>query len=330
MENVKLAVIISTYNGAKFIGEQILSILNQDKKNNLDYSVEIIIRDDGSTDDTVEVINLIAKKHHNVKLLNDSFGNLGVKCNFFELLKHVEDYDFIFFSDQDDIWASNKIIKYIDKAIEYKILNSSYPVEFFSDAFISDAKGHKTGLKMSEQLEWIGNEHINYQFLSLHDLVTGATMCINKEAVKLINKIPNVDPESIAMHDYFISLVVATFGTVICINEPLIYYRQHGGNLVGANIVPNKGIQNRIELALKRLELFISDNSKIYFMLKDNSKNILSKIDHEKKVAYFKNFFLLRENPSVFTRYKIINNIEKYVRKKHKLITIFLMYTHKF
>ena len=101
MKEKKVAVIMSTYNGEKFIREQLDSILNQSYKN-----IELIVRDDGSKDKTVEIVKEYQAKHKNIKLFEGQ--NLGFVKSFFELLKLAE-ADYYAYADQDDIWIENKI-----------------------------------------------------------------------------------------------------------------------------------------------------------------------------------------------------------------------------
>ena len=101
MENKKVAVIMSTYNGEKFIREQLDSILNQTYKN-----IEIVVRDDGSSDGTVAIIKEYMQKYPNIVLHEGE--NLGFIKSFFELL-NLADADYYSYADQDDVWLENKI-----------------------------------------------------------------------------------------------------------------------------------------------------------------------------------------------------------------------------
>ena len=98
---------MATYNGEKYLREQIDSILKQTFK---DW--KLIMRDDGSKDRTIEILNEYEKKDKRIKVLQDNKGNLGVAKNFEELLKNSSG-EYVMFSDQDDYWMENKIEKYI-------------------------------------------------------------------------------------------------------------------------------------------------------------------------------------------------------------------------
>ena len=110
----KIDILLATYNGSQYLPEQLDSILSQSYGN-----INVIIRDDGSSDNTVMIIKEYEQKDNRVKLLNDSLENLGFVRNFEELMKNSTS-DYIMFSDQDDIWYNDKVeISYARmKAIE--------------------------------------------------------------------------------------------------------------------------------------------------------------------------------------------------------------------
>ena len=101
MSDKKVAVLLSTYNGEKYVGAQIHSILTQTYKN-----LVLVVRDDGSKDKTVKIVKEFMENNSNIKLVEGK--NLGFIKSFFELLKY-EDADYYAFADQDDIWLPNKI-----------------------------------------------------------------------------------------------------------------------------------------------------------------------------------------------------------------------------
>ena len=107
IENKKIDILMATYNGEKYLVEQLDSIINQTYRN-----WNLLIRDDNSTDKTLEIIQNYHKKDKRIKILKDNKGNLGIVRNFEELLKSSES-EFIMFSDQDDIWVENKLDMYL-------------------------------------------------------------------------------------------------------------------------------------------------------------------------------------------------------------------------
>ena len=164
----KVAVLISTYNGEKYIREQLDSILNQTYKN-----IEIVIRDDGSKDSTIEIIKEYQQKNTNIILKEGT--NIGFLKSFFKLLE-LANADFYAYCDQDDIWLENKI-KLAVESLEK--LDDSKPNMAFAN---SDY--------YSENMEFIGKgeEHKTFSFQnSMYECVAqGMTMTINQVAKEYI------------------------------------------------------------------------------------------------------------------------------------------------
>lgn len=228
MENKKIDILMATYNGEKYLAEQLDSIINQTYHN-----WNLLIRDDNSTDKTLEIIQNYHKKDKRIKILKDNKGNLGIVRNFEELLKSSES-EFIMFSDQDDIWVKNKLDMYL-KMIE-KIKNKGFMIH--SDAILFD-KNKSNILKdtfISKKAINKGLENVFFNYF-----VQGATILISKEIKNFILPFP----KEVYLHDRYIHLISELFFERIFVNKALIYYRQHGDNQIGA--------KNTIrELLLKR------------------------------------------------------------------------------
>ena len=228
IENKKIDILMATYNGQKYLVEQLDSIINQTYHN-----WNLLIRDDNSTDKTLEIIQNYHKKDKRIKILKDNKGNLGIVRNFEELLKSSES-EFIMFSDQDDIWVENKLDMYL-KMIE-KIKNKGFMIH--SDAILFD-KNKSNILKdtfISKKAINRGLENVFFNYF-----VQGATILISKEIKNFILPFP----KEVYLHDRYIHLISELFFERIFVNKALIYYRQHGDNQIGA--------KNTIrELLLKR------------------------------------------------------------------------------
>lgn len=228
IENKKIDILMATYNGEKYLAEQLDSIINQTYHN-----WNLLIRDDNSTDKTLEIIQNYHKKDKRIKILKDNKGNLGIVRNFEELLKSSES-EFIMFSDQDDIWVENKLDMYL-KMIE-KIKNKGFMIH--SDAILFD-KNKSNILKdtfISKKAINKGLENVFFNYF-----VQGATILISKEIKNFILPFP----KEVYLHDRYIHLISELFFERIFVNKALIYYRQHGDNQIGA--------KNTIrELLLKR------------------------------------------------------------------------------
>ena len=233
IENKKIDILMATYNGEKYLGEQLDSIINQTYHN-----WNLLIRDDNSTDKTLEIIQNYHKKDKRIKILKDNKGNIGIVRNFEELLKSSES-EFIMFSDQDDIWVENKLDMYL-KMIE-KIKNKGFMIH--SDAILFD-KNKSNILKdtfISKKAINRGLENVFFNYF-----VQGATILISKEIKNFILPFP----KEVYLHDRYIHLISELFFERVFINQPLIYYRQHDNNQIGATsslkkLLSKRSIDNR-------------------------------------------------------------------------------------
>lgn len=212
-------VILSSYNGEKYIRKQLDSILSQEK-----VSVLLSIRDDGSTDGTRAILKEYAEKYSNVKV---EYGqNLGVIRSFFTLLAATEkDIPYIALSDQDDIWLPEKLYRAVQK-IQQCEKEKRQPVAYCSRQTLVDAK---EGLLPSA----IHYKNVRSAFRNalVENMCTGCTCVMNRELAELING--HTDGYTI-MHDFWIYLTGTCFGTVIYDKDSYILYRQHEKNELGA------------------------------------------------------------------------------------------------
>ena len=210
-----IAVLLSSYNGEKFIAEQIQSILNQ-----LDVRVHLFIRDDGSSDRTVEIINQYAAQHSRISV--SAGDNIGVVKSFFYLLEHVdESFDYYAFADQDDVWKSDKL----KKATKILVDNDqNIPAMYYSRLEFTDEQLNPIGLSIIPTNRGFQNALVQNQ-------ATGCTVVINKIAREvLVSRLPNWA----LMHDWWIYLVISATGNVFFDEYPGILYRKHGNNVTPA------------------------------------------------------------------------------------------------
>ncbi len=216
----KVDILLATYNGEKYLREQIDSILNQTYT-----EFRLLISDDGSTDGTRDILKEYKEKDSRIEVFMQD-DNLGVVKNFEFLLKKVE-AKYYMFSDQDDIWKETKIEKSLNKIEEgYDLV--------YSDLEVVDENLNVT-YSSYWKLKGIYNKikkYNNFESLYLNNFVTGCTIISKKELMNLFMPLPNTS--KFVLHDYWISLIISQSGKIAYIEEPLIKYRQHKNNKVGS------------------------------------------------------------------------------------------------
>jgi GT2 family glycosyltransferase len=218
----KIIILLSTYNGAKYLKNQIDSLVSQSYDD-----FRIIARDDGSSDESFSIL----KSYDKIEIV-DSRQNLGAKGSFAELLEYAvkhTDGEFFMFCDQDDVWEKDKIAMTLAKMQELEGTYGDLPLLVHSDVKVVDAR-----LRVVAESFWkfqnIDPTRDAIHHLLLQNVVTGCTMMINRPLAKLVKTIP----EEAIMHDWWIVMVASCFGKIGFIDEPLMLYRQHSSNDTGA------------------------------------------------------------------------------------------------
>ena len=228
---------MSTFNGEKYLKEQLDSILNQELSNWTLY-----VHDDGSTDDTARILSTYAARDSRIIFAPD-IGHLGVKKSFLSLLQYGEG-DLYAFSDQDDIWHPDKLQTIADAFSQHE--NNS-PVLIYSDYEEIDGVGKRLP-KNSQNTPALTNFS---DFLAFNS-VTGCTCVINYELRNLlVNNLDRIDMSKLYMHDWWAALVGSAFGKIFYIDKKLVSYRQHQNNTIGAPKALSKIQKIRRVLGLK-------------------------------------------------------------------------------
>ena len=218
----KVIIMMSTYNGEKYLAEQIESILNQTEK---DFVLEI--HDDGSTDGTLEIIKAYAQKDKRICI--DNSGHKGYPKCFFDLMKDAGEAKYYAFSDQDDVWLPNKI----ERAISF-IDNEESPALYGAHKKIVDSNLNEIGRDSTQQ------PGVLYAFLCKNEL-SGCTMVYNRKLQDILLKY--IPDRKDFYHDSWIYKVALVCGKVKKKKKATILYRQHNNNTVGAT---EKGIKRFI------------------------------------------------------------------------------------
>ncbi len=282
MENLEIEVdiLLASYNGEKFIKEQIQSILEQSHSN-----FNLIISDDNSSDSTVEIIKSLQELDGRIKLVKNS-GVKGVVGNFNNALKHSTS-NYIMFADQDDCWLGSKVEKMLSLIINSE---GEKPALAFSDLEVVDENLvtiHKSYYS-ENNLDPMNNT--DKRFLLWKSTCYGCSVIINKKLLSAAGLVP----EYASMHDHWYAYNASVLGGVFYLPESTIKYRQHDNNVVGShdtsikskvlrfnktfrNIKRNvictsktvKEIQSVNVISLKERMLFVKDN--IFPFIKERS-----------------------------------------------------------
>jgi glycosyltransferase involved in cell wall biosynthesis len=215
-----VAILLSTFNGARYLDEQLNSIVGQSYQN-----WRVLWRDDGSSDTSRAVMDAFEKRvgPERCAVAGPRAVHLGVAKSFLALLQEAEKYSLTAFADQDDVWLPDKLSRAVECLVSEK----------------------RRGPVLYCARQVIVGEHLERQALSplprfgagfpsalLQNIVTGCTAVLNQEAVRLVN---SVRPPDHTVHDWWSYIVVAAAsGHVIFDQTPTILYRQHGRNAIGA------------------------------------------------------------------------------------------------
>jgi Glycosyl transferase family 2 len=221
----EVEVLLATYNGDRFLREQIDSILAQDYAN-----IRVLARDDGSSDGTVEILSEYAERFPDrFRVMPASAATGSAKKNFLLLMK-ASTANHICFSDQDDVWLPDKVSR-TKKAMDR--LESRWgmhlPLLVFTDLHVVDEQ-----LKMLYESFWafmkIDPERIGqFAKLMVQSVVTGCTAMLNRPLVELSLRMPEEAP----MHDRWIGLLASAMGRFSILRAQTVLYRQHDRNVVG-------------------------------------------------------------------------------------------------
>lgn len=254
MDKKTIAVLLATYNGERFLREQIESLYAQTIK---DWT--IYVHDDGSTDGTKAILDEYVEKKDNFVVL-DYPSQKGASNNFFSLLKRVN-ASYFFFADQDDVWMSNKMEKCLVRMLQIEKSTISKPVLVCCDACVTDEKLKVVSPSLWERSGAYPEFLANFNESAATPFVTGCTMLLNKAAKESV--LWNVT-EKATMHDAFITLCVfKACGIVEPIRESLMYYRQHGENTLGAYSKEN----SRLIYKLKHIKYVLKKDIALLRML---------------------------------------------------------------
>jgi rhamnosyltransferase len=233
-------ILLPTYNGDLFVESQIQSLLEQSHKD-----LRILIRDDGSTDRTLSIIKRLAQLDHRVVLFNEDDENLGLVNNIYFLLNKSAG-EYIMYCDQDDYWLKDKVaIMLHELEVRERELGIATPILVHSDCFVTDMHLKVKGLFKGSKPKKYGLRNSLFRY----NVQGASTIFNNALKTNLLPFIPNI-----YLHDRYTHLVAELCGCRFYLDTPLMYYRQHSGNLVGRSSIWMKVKNN---LNIKNMNYYI-------------------------------------------------------------------------
>lgn len=317
--NKSVGVAIATYNGEKYIDEQLESVINQSIKPDL-----IVISDGGSNDNTVNVCEKVLKKSGITYTILTSNIQLSVKNNFEKGILHC-DTDFIFCADQDDYWLPTKIENFLG------VFEREHADMVFSNAYITDGNLEKTGKTLWETIGFnVNEEQTVFDFkdekfldeLNRHNVVTGMCMAFRGKYKQSLIPFSNN-----AIHDVWIAYKMNQMGKIVALNKPEVLYRQHGDNVIGtqasikSSMRHKNGYYGRVISRIKFIEdvsanckeEILSDKYNDYLLFLKKRKDFL-----DKRTSFLSLFFSLIDYRKYEFKWKEIVFKDIYIRWSKK------------
>ena len=301
----KIDILMATYNGEKYIRQQLDSILSQTYN-----EFNLIISDDASSDNTVGILKEYENKDSRIKVFKQE-KNLGVVENFEFLLKQVTT-DFFMLADQDDIWEENKIETSINKLREEN-----------SDLVYTDLKVVDENLNEICDSYWKLKgfdkkvfKYNNFESLYLNNYITGCTIVCKSKWIDEILPLPKTS--KYVIHDYWISLIISMNGKISYIQNATVNYRQHLQNSIGSkrktDEIKNFDEIRKLFINVKKehFKVFIENNetfNKYYQKLNKKSLKYFEMLEN-KKYINFRNWNLFFK---LYRYEKLIYKLENFI-----------------
>lgn len=242
---MKIAVLMSSYQGENYIREQIDSILCQQGP----FELDLWVRDDGSKDSTQNILEEYAKKN---RLRWYQGENVGPARSFLDLMRHCPGYDFYAFADQDDVWMPDKLASGLERLAGIDI-----PAISFANAELVDGELNSLGRNVYRHAPGVDL----YTVMCAANML-GCTMVFNRRIADVI--IGREMPGKVTMHDSYLARVCAAIGGQIIYDEkPHMKYRQHGKNVIGMSSGRVATIKSRLHDILTRADISIAEQADV-------------------------------------------------------------------
>jgi len=273
-----ISVVICTYNGEKYLEEQLLSIMNQSYQN-----IEIIISDDGSKDDTLKVARKLQEEDTRISIYQNDV-NLGFNKNFEQAFEYCKG-ELIALSDQDDIWNLDKLQR------QYKVLIKDNASLVYSNSQLVDTDGKDLNKDLFTQLHVNpidGDTQLGFLF---DNCIAGHTILFRRSLLKKIYPIPTS-----IFFDRWIGFTASFEGVLSVIKESLVFYRQHSTNVTDVLREKKQKKTRQVKLEKRKKSFKVKVNqfeSFLEFFESNNIKNENTKVIDElyNELKNYKNYF---------------------------------------
>lgn len=265
-------VLLATFNGERYLEEQLLSIVQQK-----DVNVHVWANDDGSDDATLAIL----MKWQKLGLIKDITitQRIGSTRAFLKLLSEHSNSEYVAFCDQDDIWEPLKLITQLGK------LTDEIPMLVASQRLYINSTGTITGKSRALRTSPC------FENAMVENIAPGNTILMNNQAIKLINQFPN---PGIKHYDSWIYLLISAFGRVDFLQQPLTRYRIHASNAVGLGKFSVSRIAESVSRFVDQAEYFLS---------------ILGPIEHLLPKEKAELFIMARSETDIVRRLRIVKNL---------------------
>ncbi|WP_296091197.1 glycosyltransferase family 2 protein [uncultured Treponema sp.] len=300
---MKISIALTTYNGEKYLREQLDSILKQSIQD-----FELVITDDSSTDSTLKILNEYAEKDSRIKVFFNE-KNLGFKKNFEKAISLCSG-DYIALSDQDDVWTENHLQVLLENIGSNDFVGAN---AFLCD---EDAKPTGTDLLSCSKIDFLPDSKDDWFFFLLHSNIFQGAACMFRRS--LVQKAIPI-PENVKFHDYWLALIASVNGGVVYVNKCILYYRQHGANVT----------ENEKWKFLKKIMLLKKAKSDAEFKI-----NILMALDEKINLLNYKEcienaiLYHSKQKNSFFCMRYFIKNYKKIYLNNEKILFSIRFFKH--
>ncbi len=212
MQHPQVDILMATYNGGLHLDEQLRSLQRQSYPH-----WQLLVRDDGSADGTVTLLQRWQQREPRIRIIEDQAGTLGAARNYLHLMTYSQS-PFCMLCDQDDIWMEHKT-----ESLLHALRQQQGPAAAYANGWF-----YKDGQPVYRQISPLHPRSLR-QALFLNAGIQGCSLMMNRELLQLLPPYP----DTIAMHDHLLTMAAICFGRFIYVDQELMYYRQHAGNVTG-------------------------------------------------------------------------------------------------